>query len=265
MWPGWEVMWMIAFALYAGCKCAAWRTARLEDAPAWKRAAFLFAWPGMDAEAFVGRKPLSVRPSTEWLAAAARGVFGLMLFFGVARKLPPAHHYLAGWTGMIGLALILHFGVFDLLACFWRLRGLDARPLMNHPLQSQSIGEFWGRRWNTAFRDLTHRFLFRPLTAQFGPRWGLFAGFIFSGVVHELVISVPAQGGYGGPTFYFFLQGAGIVIERSAVARQMGIGSGRPARAFTILVVAGPLLLLFHRPFVERVIVPFMRAAGALP
>ncbi len=39
---------------------------------------------------------------------------------------------------------------------------------MHSPLTAQSLSEFWGRRWNTAFRDLTHRFLFRPLTVRWG-------------------------------------------------------------------------------------------------
>jgi alginate O-acetyltransferase complex protein AlgI len=135
---------------------------------------------------------------------------------------------------------------------------------MNRPLASTSLSEFWGRRWNTAFRDLAHRFVFRPFTAWFGPRFGLFAGFLFSGAVHDLVISVPAKGGYGGPTAFFAIQGAAIIFERSAFGRRMGVGSGGSGRAFTFLVLVAPLFLLFHPPFVVRVIVPFMRAIGAL-
>ena len=165
---------------------------------------------------------------------------------------------------MIGIVLILHFGLFQLLSCFWRSLGIEARPIMNRPLASTSLSEFWGRRWNTAFRDLAHRFLFRPFTAWFGPRFGLFAGFLFSGAVHDLVISVPAQGGYGGPTAFFAIQGAAIIFERSAFGRRIGLGRGWPGRAFTFLVLVAPVFLLFHRPFVVRVIVPFMRAIGAL-
>jgi alginate O-acetyltransferase complex protein AlgI len=121
-----------------------------------------------------------------------------------------------------------------------------------------------GRRWNTAFRDLAHRFLFRPFTAWFGPRFGLFAGFLFSGAIHDLVISVPAKGGYGGPTAFFAIQGAAIIFEHSAFGHRMGLGRGGSGRAFTFLVLVAPVFLLFHRPFVVRVIVPFMRAIGAL-
>jgi D-alanyl-lipoteichoic acid acyltransferase DltB (MBOAT superfamily) len=162
------------------------------------------------------------------------------------------------------LILILHFGIFHLLCCFWRVLGFDARPLMNHPMRSANLGEFWGHRWNTAFRDLTHRFLFRPLASRIGPRFGLLAGFLVSGAVHEFVISVPAHGGYGGPTLYFAIQGAGIVVERSRFGRRAGLCSGWLRRAFMMLVLIAPVCFLFHGPFVVRVIVPFMRAVGAL-
>jgi Membrane bound O-acyl transferase family len=262
----WELMWILAIVVYAGCKWATWWGASIQQGPTWKRAAYWLGWPGMDAASFLGTR-ISTRshcPSIEWLAATLNLASGAILLFGVARFIPQQHQYLIGWAGMIGIVLILHFGLFNLLSCFWRSLGLEARPIMSCPLASTSLSEFWGRRWNTAFRDLAHRFLFLPFTAWFGPRWGLLAGFIFSGAVHDLVISVPAQGGYGGPTAFFAIQGAAIVFERSAFGRRIGLGKGRLGRAFTVLVLIAPLYLLFHRPFVMRVMVPFMRAIGAV-
>jgi alginate O-acetyltransferase complex protein AlgI len=142
---------------------------------------------------------------------------------------------------------------------------VQARPLMNRPLASTSLGEFWSRRWNTAFRDLTHQFLFRPFTARFGPRLGVLAGFLFSGVVHDIVISVPARGGYGGPTLFFAIQGAALMVERSAFGRAIGLGRGVRGRSFAMLVLIAPVGLLFHRPFVVGIMTPFMRALGAIP
>jgi hypothetical protein len=157
---------------------------------------------------------------------------------------------------------MLHFGTFHLLSCAWRRAGVEARPLMNWPLASASVSEFWGRRWNTAFRDLTHRFLFRPLTARLGPRGALAAGFVFSGLVHDAVISVPAGGGYGGPTLFFTAQGAALLAERSRPGRAAGLGRGWRGWLFTMLVLAVPVGVLFHPPFVLNIIVPFMHALG---
>jgi hypothetical protein len=165
---------------------------------------------------------------------------------------------------MAGLVFVLHFGAFHLVSCAWRAAGVDAKPLMDWPIRSTSLAEFWGRRWNTAFRDLAHRFVFRPLAARLGPRAGLAAGFLFSGVVHDLVISVPAGGGYGWPTLYFAAQGLGHLAERSRAGRAVGLGRGWRGRLFTAAVVAGPAYGLFHPPFVLNVVVPFLGVIGAV-
>lgn len=265
-WPRWMQMWSLALALYIGCKAITWQAAAVRDAAAWKHVAYLFAWPGMDATTFLAAADTSCARcrSREWLAAAARLASGVVLLFGVARQVPPQHEYFAGWIGMIGIVLILHFGGFHLLSCWWRGKGVTARPLMNRPMTSTSLGEFWGRRWNTAFRDLTHRFLFRPCAQWFGPRGGILAGFLFSGVIHDLVISVPARGGYGGPTAYFAIQGAAMLLERSAFGRAIGLGSRWRGRVFAIVILLAPVTLLFHPPFVVGIIIPFMHFLGAL-
>ena len=142
-------------------------------APRWRHAAYLLAWPGLDARAFLRPEPLprEMQPSLrEWLFAAAKLLLGVAVFWGLSRLIPAGQEIFLGWVGMVGLVLLLHFGFFHLLSCLWRALGVEARPLMNKPLASTSLGEFWGRRWNTAFRDLTHRFLFRPLAVRLGPR-----------------------------------------------------------------------------------------------
>ena len=84
-------------------------------------------------------------------------------------------------------------------------------------------------------------------------------------MIHDAVISVPARGGYGGPTVFFAIQGAAMVIERSRLraANRTGFWIIRE-ELFTLLVLIAPLGLLFHRPFVVGIIVPFMRAIGAI-
>jgi hypothetical protein len=265
--PQWALMWTMAAAIYIPCKWLAWQQATRASRPSWRDAAFLLGWPGMDATGFLGDGRVATRLHcrwSEWFAATGKLTSGVVLLFVVARMIPPPHPYVVGWIGMTGIVLILHFGAFHLLSCLWRCAGLEARPLMNRPGASTSVSEFWGRRWNTGFRDLTHRFLFRPCASWLGPRWGIVAGFLFSGAIHDLVISVPAHGGYGRPTVFFAIQGVAMVIERSPIGRRTGLGRGWSGRLFAAVVVVAPVGLLFHRPFVVGVVVPFMRAVGAI-
>jgi hypothetical protein len=82
-------------------------------------------------------------------------------------------------------------------------------------------------------------------------------------VVHDLVISLSAGGGYGGPTLYFMIQGVGLLVERSRFGKRCGLGEGWRGRLFTALVVVGPAYGLFHPPFVSEVVLPFLDVIGA--
>ena len=263
-WPRWLFMWLLAIALFAGCKWLTWRRTPVAKASWQRQAGFLLAWPGLDAKAFLQTSFPRVPSPTrrEWIAASGKSGIGAVLFFGAARLFPTDRELLMGWVGMVGLVLMLHFGFFHLLSCVWRSVGVDAQPLMKRPLLSKSLSEFWGTRWNTAFRDLTHQFLFRPLALRWGPRWAVMIGFLFSGLIHDLVISLPAEGGYGWPTLYFVIQLVGLLLERSRIGRKVGLGRGWRGRVFTLLVLAGPAYGLFHPPFVRNVVVPFMTAIG---
>ncbi len=261
--PRWSFMWTLALAIYAVCKWLTWRRTPVSGLSAWRHAGYLLAWPGLDAAAFLAT-PSGPPPSRgEWLFAGAKTLGGAALFWGACLVIPATEDLVLGWCGMIGIVFLLHFGVFHLLSCLWRSLGVDALPLMNHPWAAASVGEFWGRRWNLAFRDLTHRFLFRPLSARVGPRWGVAAVFVFSGLVHDVVISTPAGGGFGLPTLFFLIQLLALFAERSRAGRKLGLGSGWRGRLPTAAVLLGPAPLLFHPPFVRNVIVPFMRALGA--
>ena len=150
----------------------------------------------MDAKAFLVDTP-GVQPGRrgEWLVAAAKTAMGVILIRGVAPAVLPAHALLAGWIAMSGVMFLLHFGTFHLLSLAWRQTGIDARPIMRHPLRSVSLAEFWGRRWNIAFHELATRFTFAPLRRVLGVPVATVAVFVVSGLVHELVITLPARGG----------------------------------------------------------------------
>lgn len=266
--PRWAWMWAFALAIYAACKWLTWRRTPVAGAPPWRHAAYLLAWPGMDAQTFltseVGsatRVPVAAR---EWLSALLKTALGVAIFLGVARVLPRAHLLVISWTGMLGLVMALHFGVFHLLSCAWRRLGVAAPPLMNRPLTATSAAEFWGRRWNLAFRDLTHRFLFRPLAPHIGGRGAVLVSFLVSGLIHEAVITVPAGGGYGGPTVFFGVQGLMVLIQRSSVGRRFGLEEGLGGWLSTMLVLLVSAFVLFPPVFLDNIVVPFLAAVGAI-
>jgi alginate O-acetyltransferase complex protein AlgI len=164
---------------------------------------------------------------------------------------------------MAGIILSLHFGSFQLLALAWQRAGVPVQPLMRAPLLATSLGDLWGARWNTGFHTLAHEFLFRPLHRRIGRTRAVLAVFLISGLIHELVITLPAHGGYGLPTAYFFLQGLGLVLERSSLGTALALGKGIRGRAFTLLIAGAPAFWLFPPVFVRNVILPMLHALGA--
>ena len=261
--PAWGFMWALAYALFFGSKWATWRLAAddARRAPIWKSMAYLLAWPGMDARRFLAGEA-GPPESREWVWPAIKTLAGLAILFTIPRMLSTQHPILAAWAGMSGLILAMHFGSFDLLALFWQRLGVRAEPIMNAPWRSRTLGEFWGARWNRGFRDLSHGWLFRPLLPRVGPFGAIYMTFVVSGLVHDLVISAPADAGFLLPTLYFLFQAAGLLIERTPFARRHM--RGLAGRLFTLTIVALPAPLLFHSPFVLNVIVPFLRAIHAM-
>jgi len=263
---GWAFMWTTAAAIYGGCKWLTFREARASGASFAPGRAFgyLVAWPGMDAGAFLSSATRRTAPSrSQWIVAALKTLAGATLIWVIARRALPDRPLLAGWIGMAGMILVLLFGTFDLLSLGWQRVGVNATPVMRSPLRSTSLAEFWGRRWNTAFHELATLFSYKPLRSIAGTAGATLLTFLVSGLIHELVISVPAHGGYGMPTGYFVLQGLGVAGERSRRGRRFGLGRGVRGRLFMMLVVAGPVFWLFPPPFVRNVVLPMLAAIGA--
>jgi alginate O-acetyltransferase complex protein AlgI len=218
----------------------------------------------MNGAEFLNSKVRPRKPrGAEWGLAVAKLSLGSVLLWRIVRLAMPAHLIIAGWIGMVGVIFILHFGLFHLLSLAWKQLGVNAMPVMQNPIFAQSLTEFWGRRWNTAFNELAFRFTFRPLCRQANLTVATLLVFGLSGLIHELVISLPARAGCGLPTLYFLLQGLGVLIERSRWGRGMGLGRSLRGWLFTVSITVGPVFWLFHPPFVNNVILPMLTAIGA--
>jgi len=257
-------MWLLAGAIFAGCKWLTWWQALAADRVEanWKHnAAYLLLWPGMDTQEFFDTATEKRRiPAGEWLAGIAKTITGITLIWAGARVVSFGHPIFGGWAGMVGLVLLLHFGAFHLVALTWQRTGIPVKPIMQRPLQSRSLSELWGKRWNLGYRALSHTWVFQPLQKRFGVVAGTMAAFFASGLLHELVISVPAGAGYGLPMAYFLTQGLGTLAERSETGKRLSLGRGTTGWLWTAFIAVGPIYFLFHPWFVMRVIVPFLRA-----
>jgi hypothetical protein len=263
--PPWQTMWAIAFAIFFGVKWLTWWSASETISPTIGRSlSFFLLWPGMDARSFLGNITPPKPRAVQALWASVKIAAGIALLWSVARQIPPNLPLLRGWTGLIGLILVLHFGSFELLAFVWQRLGVNAVPIMQKPLRSTSLADFWGKRWNLGFRQLSHEFVFQPLRSRIGVPAAALSVFLFSGWIHELAISFPARAGYGLPTAYFLLEGAGVALERSSIGRSLGLRGGFSGWCFAAVITACPAFWLFHPPFVIRVVLPFMEAIRAI-
>ena len=262
----WALMWGLAIAIFGALKWMTWWRGRgiVPQVSLRRSLAYLFLWPGMDAPTFLDvRRTPTPASRAELLRAVSTTVLGLFLLFGAVRMVPSSLPLVAGWIGLFSLIFILHFGSFRLVSIWWRWLGIEAVPVMRAPVAAGSLGEFWGARWNTAFHVLARDYMVRPLRRRIGVPAAMLVAFVGSGLVHDLVISVPAGAGYGLPTAYFSLQGLALLLERAPVGRRLGLGRGLRGRLFAIAVTALPAFWLFHPAFVVNVVVPFLRVLGA--
>lgn len=263
----WVFVSLLALAIFVGCRWLTFAMAIRAGAKpsSFRSAGYLLAWVGMDARAFLNLDAKPARPlAMEWCFAFGKTLCGAALIWMGAPLGARIHPLLCGWIGMVGIVLLLHFGFFHLLSLAWRWLGVNAAPIMRAPLLSRSLTEFWSERWNVAFHELAYWIVFRPTGRVLGATPAMFLVFLVSGLVHDLVLSLPARGGFGLPTAYFVIQGAGLLAERSRIGRQIGLGRGLRGWLFTMLVIVAPVFALFHPPFIRNVILPMLHAIGAI-
>ena len=263
----WIFMWALAFALYFGCKWLTLIRARINGVEGGlaRSLGYLLLWPGMDAKRFMADSEVADTPATgEWLAASLKFITGTIILWGLTPRIGETSPILSAWTGMLGLTLILHFGSFHLISLAWRSFGVMAEPIMRSPITSTSLSLFWSERWNRGFNQLVHDLVFRVTYRRMGVSLGILLVFLVSGLVHDLVISLPAEAMFGLPTAYFMIQGIGVLIERSRRGRRLGLKSGVMGWLFMCIFTAGPAYWLFHEPFLLSVMLPFLKAIHVL-
>jgi alginate O-acetyltransferase complex protein AlgI len=264
-------MLAIIGALLFGMKAAVTVEARRDGMPAlsvWRWLGFAALWPGMRPAIFApaGRGP----QRGAWVligkgcGCASLGLVLALLTGMIWRDRRPDDpeavvRFLATVLLLPAVSLIVHFGIFDVLAGAWRLAGVDARPLFRAPLASRSLSEFWSRRWNLAFSEMMSLAISRPLSGLVGRKAATAIAFVASGLLHELAISVPVRAGFGLPLCYFLLHGT-LVLAEGVLDRAGRAVTGWEgwAHVWVLTWLALPLPILFHRPFLRGVVWPLI-------
>lgn len=222
---------------------------------------FVFTWAGMRGEIFEKQNKKTRSGANQFiLFGLKRLAVGLVLIFAAhfvadLRMGPTLPYYLITTMLLMACSLILHFGLLNISTGFWRYCGVDAYALFNEPWKAKTLNEFWSKRWNIAFSEMTSIAVFRPLRARFGSSAALLTAFMFSGILHELAISVPVQEGYGLPMLYFVLQGLGVLLEKIGIQKKpIWFKNTVITRIWLLFWLIIPLPLLFHKSFATKII-----------
>jgi alginate O-acetyltransferase complex protein AlgI len=228
---------------------------------------FTVGWFGMRPSLFstLGRKPAHNANRLIWMGAI-RLIIGILLI--LYAKLLWLYFNQINKTFLLmlvtpfllsGLSLILHFGILNIVAGVWRNLGVNCHQLFINPLKSTSLAEFWGHRWNRAFSEMTTVSVYRPMLPFVGKKTAIIAAFAFSGLLHEMAISLPVNAGYGMPLTYFLLQGSLVLLEKNLQQIDRPLFNNEwIGRIWTLICLILPLPLLFHRHFLNGIIWPLL-------
>jgi alginate O-acetyltransferase complex protein AlgI len=214
---------------------------------------FCLGWVGMRPTLFERlRFANPVFEANELLIKALTRMLAGFIFLLVATfALPTELYYVRFYVLLIGLSLFLHFGILNLQAWWWNCWGATCSELFKSPLKSKSLHEFWGKRWNLAFSEMTAVLIYRPLKQSYSTSVALFIAFLFSGMLHEMAISFPVKYGIGMPMLYFFLHGILMLMEQQIPMLQKLLQNRWISRIWVIFWLIAPLPLLFHQEFVK--------------
>lgn len=226
---------------------------------------YAIGWVGMRAQPFETLGEKAVSGGGEMVRFGISRVIGGVLLILLAHGIVALHldarltYILVSPVLLVALSLILHFGLLSISAGMWRFSGVNTYYLFRQPAKALSLTELWSKRWNIAFSEMTSVAIFRPLKNRVGAPVALMVSFIFSGLLHELALSLPVNSGYGLPTLYFLIQGILVLVEKLLAARGIFFLRNKlVARIWVFFWLIVPMPLLFHEQFIKQVVWPMV-------
>jgi alginate O-acetyltransferase complex protein AlgI len=182
--------------------------------------------------------------------------FGLLFISKYIQRNYSSLYFLHVICMLVGMSFILHFGILNLSTAAWRVLGIDVRELFKAPYKSKSLREFWGKRWNMAFSEMTALSVYKPLKTKTGVTVATLASFLLSGLLHEIAISFPVRSGFGLPFLYFVIHGS-LMFAEGKIGFVKKITEHKVlSHIWVFFWLMAPITLLFHTQFVLKVIEP---------
>ncbi|XP_020259446.1 probable long-chain-alcohol O-fatty-acyltransferase 4 [Asparagus officinalis] len=115
----------------------------------------------------------------------------------------------------IYLYLDLVLAVFKFLVA--TLLGLATEPQFKNPFGSDSLQDFWGRRWNLMVTSILRPSVYYPVRSRLGTDAGLMAAFLVSGLMHEIMFYyMTVERPSGEVSLFFVAQGLFTLAEVKA-------------------------------------------------
>ena len=126
----------------------------------------------------------------------------------------------------------------------WLPTGRLVPPINVCPWLARDLAGFWGWRWNRLIGDWLYQVVFVPLRRR--PKHAMFVTFLVSGVLHEVLVSLPLSIVCDGSVWgwfvgYFLLQFLAMRMERRLGLSPFG------KRLLLWLTVLGPAPLVLNR------------------
>lgn len=213
----------------------------------------------MDPGFIVERNSQKHLPKQLLRTAILNILFGLGFLYLVFLLLPEKNLYYLCWLlSLIGLSMIFHFGLINLLIVAWRFWGFEVKPAFHSPLNSKSLSHFWGKDWNIPFVEMTKTVIYRPISKKWNTGLALILTFLMSGVFHEIAITLPVNADFGRPLGYFILQALFVALERR-LRKKYPAKMKKYNKIFLFGALILPLPLVFPPAFTHEILFPLIK------
>ncbi len=144
------------------------------------------------------------------------------------------------WLSSLWMMFGLYFmfsAVVDLMTVPFRVVGMTVYEVFNAPPLARSPRDFWSRRWNLWFTQMSNMLIFQPLGGAQRPLLGVSAVFVFSAVLHEYMTWVALTRPDGRMLAFFLIHGLATILT-TLLGKRLGRRTLMPRWLAVLLHIA---------------------------